>query len=80
MFTINLGLAQEYTETIQHLYKYFCILILFHILVHFSRTGKSFNFGFSGELFNKNFINTLCLILVSYLAYSLIFKDLITFQ
>lgn len=80
MFTINLGLAPEYTETINHLYKYFIILLILHILVHFSRTGKTFNFGFSGELFNKNFINTLCLVLVSYMAYSLVFKELIVFQ
>ena len=80
MFTINLGLAPEYTDTINHLYKYGTILLVLHILVHFSKTGKTCNFGFSGELFNKNFVNTLCLVLISYMAYSLVFKELILFQ
>lgn len=80
MFTINLGLDQNYADTLNHLYKYFIILIVFHILVTFSRSGKAFNFGFTGQLFNKNFMNTVCLILVSYLSYSLVFQELIVFQ
>jgi len=40
----------KYKDTINGVYKYTCILIIFQILVSLSKTGKTFNFGFSGEI------------------------------
>jgi hypothetical protein len=67
----------KYIETVRGLYKYTVILIIFQILVSLSRRGKTLNFGFSGDILNENFLNTLCLLLISYLAYTLIFQELL---
>ena len=67
----------KYIETVRGLYKYTVILIIFQILASLSRRGKTLNFGFSGDILNENFLNTLCLLLISYLAYTLIFQELL---
>ena len=70
----------KYKDTINGVYKYTCILIIFQILVSLSRKGKTFNFGFNGEILNENFLNTLCLVLIAYIAYTLIFQEIIIFN
>ena len=67
----------KYRETIRGVYKYTVILIIFQILVQLSKNGKTVNFGFNGEILNENFLNTLCLILISYIAYTLVFQELL---
>ena len=67
----------KYIETVRGLYKYTVILIIFQILVSLSKRGKTLNFGFTGEILNKYFLNTLCLLLISYLTYTLIFQELL---
>ena len=67
----------KYRETIRGVYKYTVILIIFQILVQLSKNGETFNFGFNGEILNENFLNTLCLILISYIAYTLVFQELL---
>jgi len=67
----------KYRETIRGVYKYTVILIIFQILVQLSKNGKTFNFGFNGEILNENFLNTLCLVLIAYIAYTLVFQELL---
>ena len=68
---------KKYIETVRGLYKYTVILIIFQILVSLCKRGKTLNFGFTGDILNENFLNTLCLLLISYLAYTLIFQELL---
>ena len=67
----------KYKDTIRGVYKYSVILIIFQILVCLSKNGKTFNFGFNGEILNENFLNTLCLVLIAYIAYTLVFQELL---
>lgn len=76
IFEIKLP-QDRYVNTVRGVYKYTVILIVFQILVSLSRKGKTFNFGFSGDILNTNFLNTLCLLLISYVAYELIFSELL---
>ena len=68
---------KKYVELVRGLYKYTVILIIFHILISLSRNGKTINFGFGGNIFNENFVNTFCIFLISYLSFMLIFNELI---
>ena len=67
----------KYKDTVRGVYKYSVILIIFQILVCLSKNGKTFNFGFNGEILNENFLNTLCLVLIAYIAYTLVFQELL---
>ena len=69
---------KKYVETVRGVYKYTVVLILFQILTSFCKKGKTVNFGFSGDILNENFLNTLCLILIAYLGYMLVFHELVS--
>ena len=77
IYDINLDLEEKYVTTIKNIYKYIVIIVVFHLLVHFSKTGKNYNFGFSGDLFNEHFLNTIIIICISVAVYHLIFNELI---
>jgi len=68
---------KKYVETVRGVCKYTVILVLFQVLTSLSRKGKTLNFGFAGDILNENFLNTLCLILIAYLGYILIFNELV---
>ena len=69
---------KKYVETVRGIYKYTVVLILFQILASLSKKGKTLNFGFSGNILNENFLNTLCLILIAYIGYMFVFHELVT--
>ena len=80
IFDVNLDLEEKYIKTIEDIYKFVVIIIVFHILVHFSCDGKNYDYGFSGLLFNENFLNTLVIICIAFGVYHLIFKELLNFD
>ena len=80
MALINLELKNlsKYKCIIVNIYKFTVIFLVFTVLIKLSFNNKTVNLGFNGKtLINNNIINTLCILLLSYLIYELIFKEII---
>tara|TARA_B110000037_G_C17108450_1_gene500844 strand:+ start:2302 stop:2547 length:246 start_codon:yes stop_codon:yes gene_type:complete len=77
LFNLNLNtsILQKYKTLIQNIYMITVILLIFHLLINLS---KKSNTGLIGDLFNCDLINTLCILLISYSSYELVFKELIS--
>ena len=73
IFVIDTGIKQF--EMIHDIYKYFIIFILMHFFTNLLDI-TSYGFFESG-LFNVNFIAFLALIVITFLSYNLIVKELI---
>ena len=75
LFNLNLNLSvlQKYKQLIKGIYMVTVILLIFHLLINLSSKNKTVNYGLSGQLFNNNMMNTLCMLLLSYAAYELVF-------
>lgn len=69
----------EYKETIDSILMMMIIIIVFHILIYVSIGNGKYDFGLSGKIFNGNFINTICFLIISYLSYDLVFKEIYNF-
>jgi hypothetical protein len=80
LFNLNLNLSvlQKYKQLIKGIYMVTVILLIFHLLINLSSKNKTVNYGLSGQLFNNNMMNTLCMLLLSYAAYELVFKELVS--
>ena len=82
MGLFNLKLEQpilkKYKDLIKNLLKYIVIILIFHLLINISAKNNKINFGFGGKLFNCDIMNTLCMFLLAYASYELVFKELVT--
>ena len=80
LFNLNLNLSvlKKYKQLIKGIYMITVILLIFHLLINLSSKNKTINFGLSGKLFNDNILNTLCILLLSYASYELVFKELVS--
>ena len=80
VLNIHVPNFEENKELINDLYKYFVILVVFHVLMYFgTKADKKLKFGFAGDLFNSDFITVLSFILISVAFYYLVGQELITF-
>ncbi len=81
ILNIYLDLDKEYIDLIKDLYKIIVIFVVFQIIMVNSNTNKNILVGaLSGNLLNDNFMTLLIYIIISVIAYYLIFDKLISFQ
>ena len=79
-YEIHLDIDEEYKETLQTIYKFVILFIVFHILASLSYNGsKPILFGLTRELFNDDFMNLLFMGIISIIAYYFISEKLIKF-
>lgn len=79
LFNIKLDSSIKYKSLVKNIYFITVVLLMFHLLIKLSCKGKV-DYGLTGKLFNNKLMNTLCLLLLSYMAYELVFKQLISIQ
>ena len=77
LYNFQLDLDSKYVSSIKDCLKHGVVLIVLHILMHFS---KYKSFGISGSLFNEQFANTLVLVLLSFATYHLVFTEIINIE
>lgn len=78
LITLELNNLSKYKEVVINIYKYTVIFLVFVVLMKLSFKGKSINLGFSDKtLFSNNIVNTLCILLISYMSYELVFTEII---
>ena len=76
IFNLNLNnnnIIRQYKNLIKNIYMIVIIFLVFHILINL--TGNKLNLN--GNLFNCNVMEILIILLLSYMAYELVFKELI---
>ena len=80
VFNININGNEENLKFINDIYKTTVILITLHILMYFSyKTNKITNFGFTGNLFNIEFVTFMIFVLISFLFYYLVANEILVF-
>ncbi len=80
LYEIYLDVDPEYKETIQTIYKFLVILIVFHLLMSLSYNGsKPILFGLTRELFNDDFMNLVFIGIISIIAYYFVSQKLVKF-
>ena len=78
LITLELNNLSKYKELIINIYKFTVIFIVFTVLIKLSFNNKTVNLGFNDKtLINNNIVNTLCILLLSYLMYELIFTEIV---
>tara|TARA_B100001287_G_C22546418_1_gene464621 strand:- start:210 stop:464 length:255 start_codon:yes stop_codon:yes gene_type:complete len=78
LLTLNLDVDNNYKTLVEDLYRILGYLVIFHIFVCFNYGSRiPSNFGLSGNLFNDNFLSLCLIIVLTVLAYNLVFKYLI---
>tara|TARA_B110000037_G_scaffold194751_1_gene230670 strand:+ start:4369 stop:4638 length:270 start_codon:yes stop_codon:yes gene_type:complete len=77
VLSLDLQLLNKYKETINNGLIISTMFIVFHLLIYFSVQNGKYNYGINGSIFNKNMINTLIFLIISYLAYDLVIKEII---
>jgi hypothetical protein len=80
LYEIYLDVDPEYKETIQTIYKFLVIIIVFHLLMSLSYNGsKPILFGLTRELFNDDFMNLVFIGIISIIAYYFVSQKLVKF-
>ena len=76
---IHIDLDKDYINLIKDLYKIIVVLIIFQILVYYSKVQKNFlNSALTGSLLNDEFMTLLIFILLGVSSYYLIFDKILT--
>lgn len=78
LITINTSLEKKDVLMVQDIIKYLSIFIIFHLFFNMTST-KSVNI-MSNNLFNKNFVMFLLLVVLSFMAYYLIVLELVEIE
>ncbi len=80
LFDIYLDVTDDYLKTIQDIYKYFVILLVFQVLVHYSFPNKNIlQTAISGAPANDEFMCLVIFVLVGVAAYYLVAEKIIKF-
>ncbi len=80
-FDIYLDVPEDYLKTIQDVYKFTVILIVFQILVHYAFPGKNIiQSALSGAPVNDEFMCLVIFIMLGIVAYHLVFEKIISFK
>lgn len=78
LLTLNLDIDNNYKTLVEDLYKILGYLVILHIFVCLNYGNRvPNNFGLSGKLFNDNFLSLCLLVVLTVLAYNLVFKYLV---
>lgn len=81
LINIYLNSNEENLKFINDVYKILLIFIFLHILMYFSyKNNKITNFGFTGNLFNIEFVSFMFYVILSLLFYYLVGNELISFN
>lgn len=82
IFTIKLGLNDEYTDLFNELLKWASIIIIFHVLMNqqYGNRGIGGACCFSGEMFNPKFSHMMSFALLGLVAYELIIRKVVEIQ
>lgn len=76
---IHIDLDKDYINLIKDLYKIIVVLIIFQVLVYYSKVQKNFlNSALTGSLLNDEFMTLLIFILLGVSSYYLIFDKILT--
>jgi len=78
LITINTSLEKKDVLMVQDIVKYLSIFIIFHLFFNMTSV-KSVNI-MSNNLFNKNFIMFLLLVVLSFMTYYLIVLELVEIE
>lgn len=78
LITINTSLEKKDVLMVQDIVKYLSIFIIFHLFFNMT-SAKSVNI-MSNNLFNKNFVMFLLLVVLSFMAYYLIVLELVEIE
>ena len=78
LLTLNLDVDNNYKTLVEDLYRILAYLVIFHLFVGLNYGNRvPSNFGLSGNFFNDNFLSLCLLVVITVLAYNLVFKYLI---
>lgn len=79
MAIYNLYLDKDYVSLVKDLYKTIVILIIFQILVYYSKSQKNIlNTALTGTLLNDEFLTLVIFILIGISAYYLVFEKILS--
>ena len=78
LITINTSLEKKDVLMVQDIVKYLSIFIIFHLFFNMT-SAKSVNI-MSNNLFNKNFVMFLLLVVLSFMTYYLIVLELVEIE
>lgn len=79
IFNFYLDLDKEYISLIKDIYKIIVILIVFQIILYFSKCDKNIiNSALSGNILNDNFMLLLIYVIIAMSSYYLVFDKLIS--
>lgn len=79
MAIYNLYLDKDYVSLVKDLYKTIVILIIFQILVYYSKSQKNIlNSALTGTLLNDEFLTLVIFILIGISAYYLVFEKILS--
>jgi len=77
IFNIELGRYGEYAQVLLDVYRYLGYFLILHVF--FSVLGcKNGGFGLAGNLFNDDFLCSSTVLILSILAYHLVYKQILT--
>jgi len=80
IFDIYLEIDKDYIKLINDIYKISVILIVFQLIISMSNINKNIiNNSLNGSIMNDDFMTLLIYIIISILAYYLIFDRIISF-
>ncbi len=80
LFDIYLEVTDDYLKTIQDIYKYFVILVVFQVLVHYAYPNKNvLQTALSGSPANDEFMCLVIFLLIGVVAYHLVAEKIIKF-
>jgi hypothetical protein len=80
LFDIYLDVTDDYLKTIQDIYKFFVILLVFQVLVHYSFPNKNiFQTAITGAPANDEFMCLVLFILIGVAAFHLVAEKIIKF-
>lgn len=77
LLNLDLNLSNDYTNILKNIYKFSIILILFQIFMVICCKNKKLNLGLTGKILNTDFIQALLLLILAYLGYELVFKEIL---
>ncbi len=80
LFDVYLNVPDEYLRTIQDIYKFTIVLIVFQILIHYSYPNKNILYSaLAGTPVNDEFVCLLIFIIIGLIFYHLVAEKILIF-
>ena len=81
IYDFHIDTDDEYMNMVPEIYKYSCIILVFHFLMHSTYNGKiPPAFGLTKDFLNNDFLNFFMFILLGFLSYHLVAKKILEFK